>query len=113
LALAVLAMPASALVSCWAPAGMSAACPLCPLMSRHAAPLMVQTAPAGMPCCNVSSAKPTPASVPAIPTTTALLAPPAATLVTMVVAVPRHSDAGQHSALPPVSPQAVLCTFLI
>jgi hypothetical protein len=114
LVLAVLAMPAAALVSCWAPPMMSAGCPLCPAMT-HNPGTAVQEAPAGASCCDISSGKPAPASVLQAPTTTSLLAPAPSAVVAVSVAAPARVDhpTDQGSASPPASPQAVLCTFLI
>lgn len=114
LVLAVLAMPAAALVSCWAPPLMSAGCPLC-LAMAHNPGTAVQEAPGGTSCCDLSNGKPAPASVLQAPTTTTLVAPAVSAVVAVSVAAPARVDhpTDQRSASPPVSPQAVLCTFLI
>ncbi len=112
--LAVLAMPAAALASCWTAVTMSAGCPLCAGISHDPSQLSIQGAPAGTSCCDVSSSKPAPASELQLPATTTVLAPPSNGAIAVSVSSATRVDTSTWDfTSPPVSPQAVLCTFLI
>ena len=80
---------------------------------NHAAGLMM-VAGGGRSCCDMSSGKPAPATLLAVPTS-ATSAPAVASesCVAVVHAPASDSPAGPASPPPTASPQAVLCTFLV
>ncbi len=116
LVLILLAMPLSALGSClWHMAPAEHCTPHCPMMSRNAPSFSIQEALTNDSCCRVSAAKTTPASMPQAPTGNSTgVAPPCrvSTLDAPSAVVEFHPpDLTIRAAA--LSPQAVLCTFLI
>ena len=115
LALILLAMPLSALGSCWLHMSPVEHCtPHCPMMSANAPSVNVQEAPANNSCCRVSAARPTPVSVAQIPSVSGYVAP---TVTVSVLDVPtvltkaEPPDPFAHASC--LSLQSVFCTFLI
>lgn len=111
----LLAMPLSALGSCWRQMTVVEHCtPHCPMMSSHAPSVTVQEAPANNSCCRVSAARPTPASTAQAPSASGYTAP---TFTVSVLDVPtvltraEPPDPFAHASYP--SLQSVFCTFLI
>ena len=116
LVLILLAMPLSALGSClWNMVPAEHCTPHCPMMTGHASSDTVQEAPANGSCCQVSAAKPTPASMPQAPTDSSTGMAPTlyvSTLDAPSAVVEFHPPDLTIRASAP-SPQAVLCTFLV
>jgi hypothetical protein len=116
LVMVVLAMPVSALGSCWL--HMAAAkhgTPHCPMMSGHAPSITFQEAPTHGSCCQVSAARLTPASMPQAPGASGSRVAPtfnaSALDIPAVLAKAEPPDPLAHASCP--SSQSVLCTFLI
>ena len=112
----LLAMPLSALGSClWHMAPAEHCTPHCPMMSGQAPSFSIQEASADGSCCQVSAAKPTPASMPQAPTDSSTGM--ATTLHVSTLDAPSEvvefhpPDLSIRASGP--SPQAVLCTFLV
>jgi len=114
LVMVVLAMPLSALGSCWLQAAAGHCTSHCPMMGGHAPSFSMQKAPADGSCCQVSAARPAPAPMAQVPGVGGDVAP---TLIASVLDVP----SGPAKAEPPdplarascPSLQSVFCTFLI
>ena len=115
LAVTLLAMPMSALTSCWWHMGAAEKCkPHCPMMSGHEPSVTIQETPGNSSCCQMSAAKPTPASIPKAPTGSAGVTP-SLTVSTL------NAPVAQIQTSPPdplarascPSLQSVFCTFLI
>lgn len=120
LMVAALAWPAAAVTTCWTHSdagGSDMKCPPgCPMMARQSAKAdRVSAESQGAPCCKFSSGKSAPASVPQLPVSTSQAgAVVLKTTVSMAVAVqPQHRATSLEATAPDLSPQAVLCTFLI
>ena len=116
LVMVVLAMPASALVSCWWHMAQDEHCtPHCPMMSEHAPSVTMQEAPADGSCCQVSAARPTPASMPQAPTGSGAGVTPTLNVSTLDAPVAliqeKPPDPLARASCP--SLQSVFCTFLI
>ncbi len=112
----LLAMPLSALGSClWHMAPAEHCTPHCPMMSGQAPSFSIQEASADGSCCQVSAAKPTPASVPQAPTGRSTGVAPTFSVSTLdapsAVVEFHPPDLTIRASAP--SPQAVLCTFLV
>ena len=112
----LLAMPLSALGSCWWQMTAVEHCtPRCPMMSAHAPSVTIQEAPANNSCCRVSAAKLTPASMPQGPSASGSRVAP--TLIASALDTPailtksEPPDPLARASCP--SAQSVFCTFLI
>ena len=121
LAITLLAAPAAALSECWTSSdevqhGCPPGCPMMAMMNAHQTPDTVQAVPSGTTCCEVSSGKPTPITQLQVPTSgsRAAVTPAVSSDAFTAAPVPASTHPpGPTPALPPSSPQAVLCTFLI
>src|SRR5581483_1391221 len=116
LVLILLAMPLSALGSClWHMAPAEHCTPHCPMMSGHAPSFNIQAASADGSCCQVSAAKPTPASVPQAPSGGSIGVVPTFRVSTLDTpsAVMEFQPPGLTIRASAPSPQAVLCIFLV
>lgn len=116
LILILLATPLSALGSClWHMMPVEHCTPHCPMMSGPASSATIQEAPANGSCCQVSAAKPTPASMPQATTDSGTGVAPTFSISTLDapsrVAEFKPPDLTIRASAP--SPQAVLCTFLV
>jgi hypothetical protein len=111
----LLAMPLSALGTCWLHMTPVEHCtPHCPMMSAHAPSITIQEAPANNSCCRVSAAKPTPAAMAQVPSVSGFVAPTFTTSVLDTPAVLTKAeppDPLTRESCP--SLQSVFCTFLI
>jgi hypothetical protein len=112
----LLAMPLSALGSCWLHMAPADHCtPHCPMMSGQAPSVTIQAAPANGSCCRVSAARPTPASLPQAPSGNGSRVAP--TLIASALDTPavltkaEPPDPLARASCP--SAQSVFCTFLI
>lgn len=117
LAVTLWAMPMSAMTSCWWHMSAAEKCkPHCPMMSGHEPSVTLQKASGNSSCCQVSAAKPTPASIPQAPTGSgsADVAPSltVSTLDAPVAPIQTSSPDPLARASCP-SMQSVFCTFLI
>lgn len=116
LAITLLAMPMSALTSCWWHMSATEKCtPHCPMMSGHEPSTTIQEAPSNGSCCQVSAAKLPPASMPQAPSASgSRLAPTFIALALDIPAVLTKAEPPDPlaRALRPSS-QSVFCTFLI
>jgi hypothetical protein len=115
LVMILLGTPLSAVASCWLHMAPAAHCrPDCPMISGHAPSATIQEAPANDSCCQVSAARPTPASMAQAPSANGYVAP---TLVASVLEIPavltkaKPPDPLARASCP--STQSVFCTFLI
>jgi hypothetical protein len=121
LAVALLAVPAAALSSCWTSSdesqhGCDPDRPMMATMNAHHAGSTVQAVQSGTSCCDISSGKPNPSTQLQVPTDSSRTAvtPPQSSGTFAAVTVPARSDSPPSILpLPAASPQAVLCTFLI
>jgi hypothetical protein len=117
LAVTLLAMPMSALTSCWWHMSAAEKCtPHCPMMSGHDPSVTIQAAPANGSCCQVSAAKPTPASVPQVPPGSGALGlTPTLSVSTLdaPVALTQTSPPDPLARTSCPTLQSVFCTFLI
>jgi hypothetical protein len=117
LAFTALAMPASALPLCWMhmPAAQKCA-PHCPMMAGHDSSVSVIQALDLSSCCRISAAKPTPTTLPQVPTSTFAGVLSQRTASSADVPAEAHAPSPPRDLIPD-SPfpglQAVLCTFLI
>jgi hypothetical protein len=116
LATILLAMPMSALASCWWHMSAAEKCkPHCPMMSGHTSSVSVQEAPANGSCCQISAARPTPASIPQAPSASDSRVAPifiaSALDIPAVVTKAEPPDPLARASCP--SLQSVFCTFLI
>jgi len=117
LTITLLAMPMSALTSCWWHMSAAEKCtPHCPMMSGHEPLLANQAAPANGSCCQVSAFRQTPASMPQAPTGAGALG------VTPTLAVSTLDAPVAPTQASPADPlaraacptlQSAFCTFLI
>ena len=112
----LLAMPLSALGSClWHIAPSEHCTPHCPMMSGNSPSAGILEASANGSCCQVSAAKPTPASMPQAPTASSTGVAPTLSISTVdapsAVVEFHPPDLTIRASVP--SPQAVFCTFLI
>jgi hypothetical protein len=117
LVMMLLAMPLSALGSClWHMTPVEHCTPHCPMMkmSAEAPSVTIQAAPADNSCCQVSAARPTPASMPQAPSGSGYVAPTFTASVLDVPAVLTKAEPPDPltQTLCP-SLQSVFCTFLI
>ena len=115
LVLILLAMPLSALGSCWLHMSPVEHCtPHCPMMSAHAPSVTIQEAPANNSCCRVCAARPTPAFMAQAPSVSGYVAPTfiASALDTPAVLTKADPPDPLGRASCP-SLQSVFCTFLI
>ena len=115
LVMVVLVMPVSALGSCWLHMSPATHCtPHCPMMSGHAPSVTIQEAPTNNSCCQVSAARPTPASMAQAPSISDYVAPTfiASALDIPTVLIKAEPPRPLARALYP-SLQSVFCTFLI
>jgi hypothetical protein len=116
LAVTLLAMPATALASCWLHMTEAEHCrPHCPMISGHTPSATVNSAPSSTSCCQVSAAKPTPAWMPQTPSgsgarVTPTLSASALDAPTTVTEAEPPDPLARASGL---SLQAAFCTFLI
>lgn len=116
LVMVMLAMPASALASCWWNMASAEHCvPHCPMMSGHAPSVTIQEAPADGSCCQVSAAKPTPPSIPQAPTDSGARVAPTLRVSTLdgPVALTQSEPPDPLARASCPSLQSVFCTFLI
>ncbi|MGB9106177.1 MAG: hypothetical protein WCC59_15580 [Terriglobales bacterium] len=120
LAIALLAAPAAALSTCWtssdeAQHGCDPACPMMATMNTHHAADTLQAVASGATCCDISSGKPNPGTQLQAPSDSSrTAATPQSSGAFAAVLVSARSDSPRSMPpLPAVSPQAVLCTFLI
>ena len=117
LAVTTLAMPMSAMTSCWWHMSAAEKCkPHCPMMSGHEPSPSIQEVPGNGSCCQVSAAKPTPASVPQAPTGSGPLGvAPSLNVSTLDAPIApietSPPDPLARASCP--SLQSVFCTFLI
>ena len=116
LVMILLAMPTSALASCWLHMAAAKDCtPHCPMMSGHAPSVTLQAAPANASCCQVSAARPTPASLPQAPGGSGAGVAPTFSALTLDSPIEltqaEPADPVARASCP--SPQSVFCTFLI
>jgi hypothetical protein len=115
LVMMLLAMPLSALGSClWHMAPVEHCTPHCPMMSAHAPSMTIQEALANSSCCRVSAARPTPVSVPQVPSVSGYVAPTFTTSALDIAAILTKAeppDPLAHASC--LSLQSVFCTFLI
>jgi hypothetical protein len=111
----LLAMPLSALGSCWWQMTAVEHCtPHCPMMSAHAPSVAVQEVPANNSCCRVSAARPIPAFMGQAPSVSGYVAPTfiASALDTPAVLTKAEPpDPLTRESCP--SLQSVFCIFLI
>lgn len=121
LAIALLAAPAAALSSCWTSSGEAqhGCCdpdsPMMAMMNHHHAADTIQ-AVTGASCCDLSSGKAMPATQFQVPTRnlrTAVTPPQSAGVFAAVLGSAGSDSPPSTPSLPPASPQAVLCTFVI
>lgn len=116
LVLILLAMPLSALGSClWHMVPAEHCTPHCPMMSGHAPSASIQEASANGSCCQVSAARPTPASMPQVPTNSSTGVAPtfSSSMLDVPSAVVEFHPPDLTIRVSVPSPQAVLCTFLV
>lgn len=121
LAIVLLAAPAAALSNCWTGAseaqhGCTPGCPMMASMPAHNAAGAVQAIAARPSCCDISSAKPKPATQLQVPTDNSRTAvmPPLSMVAFAAVVVPFRTDSPPSMPpLPAASPQAVFCTFIV
>jgi hypothetical protein len=117
LAIILLAMPMSALTSCWWHMSAVEKCkPHCPMMSAHEPSVTIQETPGNSSCCQVSAAKPTPVSIPQAPTGSGAAAVTPTLSVSTLDAPAALTQASPPDPLARVycpSLQSVFCTFLI
>ena len=112
----LLAMPLSALGSClWNMAPAEHCTPHCPMMSGHSPSASMQEASANGSCCQVSAAKPTPASMPQAPTASSTGVAPTLSISTLDApsAVVEFHPPDLTVRASAASLQAILCTFLV
>jgi hypothetical protein len=122
LAITLLAAPAAALTSCWTRSGEAqhGCCdpdsPMMAMMNHQHAADTIQAVASGASCYDLSSGKAMPATQVQVPTRrlrTAVTPPQSAGVFAAVLGSAGSDSPPSTPSLPPASPQAVLCTFLI